>query len=178
MWKCLTTKFGYPLSPSSKEFGISLNMNTHDPNDWHNPYMAPETGLASERDSLFQTKYFWLRFGIGLQALVLMTGIGASFVKIESILFSGPALAVAGIVLVVLAWRKRNIWAMVLGISGPVFSIFLLVLINVLEWSPDDAKVPVPKIGLAYLAAVLILILPALLETRSRQDPGRDSPPV
>ncbi|HQX53644.1 MAG TPA: hypothetical protein PLR25_27265 [Planctomycetaceae bacterium] len=154
-------------------------MNTPNPNDdWDNPYKAPESLLQPEQDYFTTQKYFWLRILICLQVFVLIAGIGASFVKIESILVSGPALAAAGIAVAVLARRKRNVWAIILGISAPVFSVFLLLLIYLLDWTPDHAKEPVPKIGLAYLSAVLILVLPALLDMRSNRDSGHESPPI
>lgn len=122
-----------------------------------------------ERDFFPQRSYFWPKLWICAQMLVVVVGLGLSYVEIHSIVGTGPVLAVVGIVVTVLAYRMRSRWGMTLGVSGPVFSLFIFLLINILEWGPDAAEIPVPILGTAYLATTAIVAVIVMLEIRSRK---------
>jgi hypothetical protein len=154
-------------------------MNARSPIDWENPYQAPQVLLEPEpeRDFFPQKSYFWPKLWIWAQMLVVAVGLGLSFVEIETIVGTGPVLAAVGFVVTRRGYRMGSWWTMSLGISGPVFSLFIFLLINVMEWGPGAAERPVAILGTAYLATTAILALMVRLEIRKREPQSHDLPP-
>jgi hypothetical protein len=139
--------------------------------DQHNPYQPPQLLLAPERDDVPSGNYRWVKIFVMLQMLVIFVGLGVSFSNIYSILVTGPVLSFLGLVTAILCWRRGSSWGLVLGGSGPLFSIFVFLLINVQEWGPGDAERPVPMYGLGYLGIAGLIAAITLIEIRSRENP-------
>lgn len=138
-------------------------------NDWENPYQTPEVLLEPEREYLATRVCFWPKIWIIVQLLVVVVGIGLSVATIFSIIGTGVVLSLAGIVTAICAYRLRLRWGIVLGASAPLFSVFIFALINIMEWSPRDAELPVPMMASVYLVGALILSFGSLIEIRSRE---------
>ncbi len=83
-----------------------------------------------------------------------------SWVNVESIIFTGPACSVFGIVISILSknWGTRN--TLFIGIFPLVVSLGCALIINILMWSPSDAQQPISTI---ITIATFILSGPAFL---------------
>ncbi len=138
-------------------------------NDWENPYQTPEVLPEPEREYLATRVCFWPKIWISVQLLVVVVGIGLSVATIFSIIGSGLVLSLAGIVMAICAYRLRLRWGIVLGASAPLFSVFIFALINIMEWSPRDAELPVPMMASVYLVGALILSFGSMIEIWSRE---------
>ena len=128
-----------------------------------NPY-APPAAESSDPEldklrfvapgSLANTKWDQLLL-VALLAIALF-GAPAAFAGIETIIYSGLALFLASIALLIRElWCRRDgrrAWTLglVLAISGLGFVLGLIGLINVNNWGPNDAK----KVGVPYVVAV------------------------
>jgi hypothetical protein len=141
--------------------------------DFDNPYQPPQILLEPERDDALAGYYRWLKFFIVLQMLVVLVGLGVSFSNIYSILVSGPTLSIVGLLTAILCWRRGPWWGLMLGGSGPLFSILIFALINVLDWGPQDAESPVPKFGLGYLCIAGSIAFITWIEIRNREKATR-----
>ncbi len=73
---------------------------------------------------------------------VLVAGIAAVF-EIESILASGPVLALTGSLLAGLSYRARHRIGFGFGLTAPVVALAWFLIINGLSWGPDRAHLPV-----------------------------------
>lgn len=77
--------------------------------------------------------------------------VAAAVLKIESILGSGPILGTLGLVLAIAGWWIHRSAAIVLfGLSTCALGIDIFLLIFFLQWSPLDAKRPVPLMLIGY----------------------------
>jgi hypothetical protein len=101
----------------------------------------------------------------GLLILHLL-GIGGSViaaaVQIESIVGTGPAFSVLGLIVAECGRRSRLRSMYWIGLSTLALSLFVFALINIAEWSPAEASVPVPVLLLAYESVVIPLGLRTL----------------
>jgi len=73
---------------------------------------------------------------------VLVAGIAAVF-GIRSILVSGPILALTGILIAVLSYRKRCRIGFYFGLTAPTVALAWFLIICCLSWGPDYAHLPV-----------------------------------
>ncbi len=94
-----------------------------------------------------------------VQVLATVAAVAACAAKIESILFTGPALAVIGLMLAI-ATRPLRSWRVLLySLSGPFVAAFCATLIAVFRWGPGDAQEPI----LAILFIYAFLSIPTAL---------------
>jgi hypothetical protein len=90
--------------------------------------------------------------------LVIVLGIAAAcFISTETIVATGVALVLVGLVLSVVAWRCNDPDLMACGISGPAFSVFILLLILFNDWHPREARMPVLMLSGSYLICFLLV---------------------
>ncbi|MEN6449155.1 MAG: HEAT repeat domain-containing protein [Thermoguttaceae bacterium] len=102
--------------------------------------------------------------------IVLYTvGIAAAAViavgEIESILCSGPALAITGVLIALISFRAERPIGFYYGLSAPTMTVVCFCVIFGLNWGPDTAHLPIA----ASLAVFSLACLPsgvfAVLET-------------
>jgi hypothetical protein len=87
------------------------------------------------------------------QVLATVVAVAACAIEIESILVTGPALAVVGLMLAIAARPLRS-WSMLLySLSGPLVSAFCATLIAALRWGPGEAEGPI--LGIFFIYAFL-----------------------
>lgn len=146
-------------------------------NSDENPYSPPESEFSAVNSPMQTGRQVVIGVLISLQALTLVAGLPIAMFQIESILFSGPILAIAGILLAATAYRSGLYRSAALGASGLGFSLFILALINLNQWSPVAAEKPVPVLAAIYLIASLPLFLVAIREVirRTQMSPGNSS---
>jgi len=111
------------------------------------------------------------------QILGLSIAVIVAAVDIESIIVSGPILSITGLV-AALSWRFcRSVFLGALGLSAPAMSLFLLLLISGLNWSPSDAQVPVTAILIGYEVLIAPFALVGLYMALTRSAGGEDHAP-
>jgi ribosomal protein L40E len=97
------------------------------------------------------------------------------FVKVESVLFTGPILFFLGIILI-LGSRPVRFWrGGILGVLHCGIFVLLVMLVNLFHWSPDNAKVPFIIMGGMYLLGTLPLGVFAYRNVPASYDPSRCS---
>jgi hypothetical protein len=123
-----------------------------------NPYAPPTTApVLRELESLHR-RSDWLNGLLLLHGLVILVAIAAQAFDIESILVSGPILALVGFVIALFAFRQRDIAATQLGVSAIAFALLIvilinyyhMILINYFEWGPRSAEGPVRILSCIY----------------------------
>ena len=137
--------------------------------DFDNPYRAPEVPFEVVRDSAPRGAYFWVRLWISLQMLVAVVGTFAAFIDVHTIVATGPILSMIGISGTIACVRKRYGFGAVTGVSAPIISLAIFLIIQLFSWGPTEAQEPVPLIGAVYLAILCVMGLIALRETISLQ---------
>lgn len=105
-----------------------------------------------------RSKVWAIRFLI-LQLLLALATWAASVYEIESIVFTGPALAIVGLVFGVAAW-PLGLWVPVLfGLSAPIASAISALTIALFRLNPAQAKEPIPvMLGIYLLLCVPVWI--------------------
>ena len=94
-----------------------------------------------------------------VQVLATVAALAACAAEIESILFTGPALAVIGLMLAIVTRPLRSWRVLLYSLSGPFVSAFCAALIAVFDWGPGDAEEPI----LAILFIYAFLSIPTAL---------------
>ncbi len=94
--------------------------------------------------------------------LAYIVSLGA----VESVMGSGPLLFGLGLWLLSRGRRAQSAAAGVLGAGLCVLTVSLVAVVNVLDWSPVDAREPFALIGAAAGIAVVVLAVFALREPR------------
>jgi hypothetical protein len=130
-------------------------------------------GLVQQHPSLA------VRQAIAALLLVHLLGIGGSViaatVQIESIVGTGPAFSVLGLIVAECGRRCRLRGMFWVGSSTLVLSLIVFGLIYLANWSPDEASIPVSVMLLAYEAVTVPaglmmlwrLFVPAPSDTRA-----------
>jgi hypothetical protein len=152
---------------------FAAEQNDRDPQRFEdNPFAAP--GVQDVLRPAHQVIGRWLTVTLVLQYLILVGGVIASYVEVESIMFSGPAYSIAGILVAVTALYYGNRSALWIAVSAPSFALFIFLLIFLSHWTPADASGPVPILCTVYLLAVLVATF--LMFNRMRRDlPSADA---
>jgi hypothetical protein len=98
----------------------------------------------------------WMTY-LSVAAMVLATL--AAILNVESVIVSGPVLALLGVIMVVCGFsrRQRALWWPGLAHWG-ICGLFV-GLVNMLHWSPSDARVPFPIMGAIYTVAMTLALL-------------------
>lgn len=130
-----------------------------------------EHGFWLDKDGVRQP-LTWLRhanmpfaFLCGLQVLGVSGAVVAAVVDIESIVVTGPVFSVLGVLVALGSLASRSAFNAVLGLSADAMSLFCLVLIASLSWSPDEAQKPVSTILICYETLLLPVALLAMYRT-------------
>ena len=93
------------------------------------------------------------------------------FAHVESVLGTGPLIALIGSAMVGMAVHRRD-WARLgLGAGHIGICVLLIALVNLLNWSPGEADVPFKWIGGFYLVATVVASVVLLLRTLNQTDP-------
>ena len=118
---------------------------------YENPYSPPHA--EGDQPILeMSPRSVWVRVFLGLQLLAVALGFAAAvFIATETIVASGLALGLVGLVLLVVAWRYNEMVFFACGFSGPAFSVFVFLLIFFNDWSPNQARRPVLGLVSIYL---------------------------
>ena len=83
-------------------------------------------------------------------AIVCVAAWGVIWIQVESVLFTGPLLLAIGAALAVFAGLARDVPAVILGAAHCAVCVLFFGLVNMLHWSPDDARVPFLVMGAVY----------------------------
>ena len=130
------------------------NQNTSDPDLYHNPFAAPAVeDIAVNHEGKMGTG---LKIAFALQLLVLVGGIFAAYADVESILFSGPAYSIAGLISAAVALFQKRRTVVLMGLSAPTLAVGIFLLIYLNRWSPQQAQTPVPIICTGYFIGIVI----------------------
>jgi hypothetical protein len=96
------------------------------------------------------------------QVLALITALIAALIGVESIVGTGPALSVIGLLLAAVTQRLGS-WALIaFGLSGPLFCALCAALIAYFRWGPHEAERPIAILLGAYALAALPMAALAL----------------
>jgi len=120
-----------------------------------NPYSPP---LAESNQPIreLRTRSAWVSGFYSLQLVVLVTGFAAAiFIDTETIIASGSALALVGLVLLGVAWRYKDLPFLACGFSGPIFGVFIFLLIFHNGWGPNEARGPVLGLASVYMLGLV-----------------------
>jgi hypothetical protein len=117
----------------------------------------------------------WFHAGCGAMALPIM------LIQIEWIIPMGVFFSSLAIFLAVAAHRNKQPRAAWIGLSSLGYCIVILLLINILEWSPDDARIPVPILSGSFVVSICFFTWFTLKSDRARAlendaDLGNPSP--
>jgi peptidoglycan/LPS O-acetylase OafA/YrhL len=142
------------------------------PENW-NPYAPPpsrdETRLAPEPVRKSRS----LGIMVTVHALTMAVALMCQLVEVETIMFLGPVFCITGTILGVMSIRAGRTLLSVAGWSAIAYAILVIALINVFEWSPDEATSPLAGLSITYALGVLLLILWSQL---SRADDATEVP--
>jgi hypothetical protein len=97
-----------------------------------------------------------------IQILGIVGAVIAAAIDIESIVGSGVIFSLLGLFVAAGSGTSRSRSMLVFGLSAVAISLFLLVLINVMEWGQAEAAFPVTLILLGYELALAPVGLVAL----------------
>jgi hypothetical protein len=144
----------------------------------HNPYAAPAV-TASTVDALDTTvsdrRYRWA------QALAIVCVAGSpvasalAVMDIESILGSGPILALLCLTSAILAWPPMLRPLLLISVAGIAIVIGCFVVINLCEWGPTEARKPIGQatVILAILMQAGWIPIRRVAKARSQSEKGQ-----
>ncbi len=107
-----------------------------------------------------------LRAIASLLLLCTVTATCICWYEVQSIVGSGPALILIGIIMVIIAKRHKNNLGVWIGLSPLFISILCSVIIMAFNLNPPDAQMPISVIITIY-ALALIYVVFAKLKTSS-----------
>ena len=87
---------------------------------------------------------------LAAQCVTVLIALAAATVEIESIVWSGPALAAIGVALAYTARPLHSFAVTAFGLSGPMLAAFGAGLIAAFGWGPNSAKVPITSLIAIY----------------------------
>ena len=97
------------------------------------------------------------------------------FVKVESVLLTGPALLTLGVLLVIGGALTGNARSLRFGVGHVSICVLFFLLVNLLEWAPSDSEQPFALLGGLYAcAAVGWAIVPQLRASGRGRRRGRE----
>lgn len=99
-----------------------------------------------------------------LQATALLISVIAVLSNFESIVVTGPTLAVTGLLLGAVTSRLGSPLVMVHALSGPLVSSVGALLIAVNHWGPREAKGPLTSMLVIYSVLAIPIAIGALLQ--------------
>ena len=93
----------------------------------------------------------------------------AAMVEIESIVGSGPIMSLVGIWIAFLSYRRDRPIGLFYGLAVPTVSVFCFIVINLMEWGPSDAHVPVSAFLVLFAWACIPACSLAIWEVRRQR---------
>jgi hypothetical protein len=78
-----------------------------------------------------------------------------AFYDVESVIVTGPVIALLGLTTVILGFAGRYMALACLGLANILVCILFFLLVVILEWGPRDAQHPFAVMGAIYTAATL-----------------------
>src|SRR5262245_2601133 len=102
-----------------------------------------------------------------LQAMGTGAALIATWINIESIFISGPALSLIGFLLASVSRRQSFKSGVAIGLSPLILSLFCLGLILGFQWGPQEAHTPILVIVLLYSVAFAVMVWFLLREIQS-----------
>ncbi len=140
------------------------------PDDLWNPYQAPISLPAPEQhDASPSAGHVLLKRCVFLQMLVVVVGLALAHWDIHSIIGSGLVLFLVGLITAILSHRRRLPWGVMFGVSGPLLSLLIFGLINLLHWRPGDTQQPVRGMAAVYLVCCGFAAPFLVLQIRARE---------
>lgn len=115
-----------------------------------NPYAATTLELSPEIKGKSPTFPRWLKVFTTLVYTFFVIATSIALFEIESIIFTGPALLVIGIVFFFISHRWKPLRYIAYG--GVGFSIFCVIVINAFSLAPRDAQVPISLLCVVFTA--------------------------
>ena len=104
----------------------------------------------------------WSRYAVGLALLNCSVGwILVCFVKVESVLVTGPILFVLGALALLGGFLTGRPLFIVIGAAHCFICVLFTALVNALRWSPAQAHDPFTLMGLLFTAAIAVPTLMA-----------------
>ncbi|WP_146531666.1 hypothetical protein [Novipirellula artificiosorum] len=85
-----------------------------------------------------------------VQAAVIVCSLAVEAIEHESIVGSGPILASVGLLIAIVAYRQRDVVAVVFGSSAVGFALLIVFLINFYRWAPAEGDRPITIMAFAY----------------------------
>lgn len=142
---------------------MTLAAESHDPN----PYAAPATVSETPPIDGAPVRAPWLRRFVVLQAIVIVTSLAVEAYEHESIVGSGPIFSLVGLIIAIIAFRKRDPAAMIFGGSAIAFASLIVFLINYNSWGPPQGNRPITILSFTYAAFALPISAWLVLSPRS-----------
>lgn len=102
----------------------------------------------------------WIDIGLSVIATI------ACVFEVETIVATGPCLLILGFLLIAFGRRGRQNYAVVAGAELIGIVVMVFALINLLDWSPRKAQVPVSWIACLQVAVASALAARALYRSR------------
>lgn len=113
-------------------------------------------------ERVLSTRGKWALVLWGLQVLVTLIAAAAAAADVESIMGTGPALAVVGVALALVARPLRSWWVLTLSLSAPAICVLCAALIVTFGWGPIAAQTPISAILIGYALLAVPLAVVAL----------------
>jgi len=85
------------------------------------------------------------------------------FIDVETVLGTGPAIAIMGLIVIGFATRYKHKSGMIDGISLVTIVVLTTAITWLLDWSPGEAKAPFLIIGGTYLLAQMGILITVFL---------------
>jgi len=104
---------------------------------------------------------------IVLQLIGIVSSMAAAIVEIETIVGTGPAFSLAGVLISALCYRSNTEVGFYFGLAVPTIAVLCFAAIFGFQWSPADAQVPIGCAICGFGVLAIPLGLFALLEGRS-----------
>jgi hypothetical protein len=98
------------------------------------------------------------KLAIVLCAAQLLTAVGAlcrAIIDIESIVGTGPALALIGLFLAVVVRRNESWFLLLFALSAPLVTALGALMIAVFHWGPPEAEAPITALLYVYALAMI-----------------------
>ena len=127
---------------------VSLLSHSFDSNPYAPPLEEAEASAVPPQPDIIPIRTWnlkWDRILLAVNIAICVIGVPFAMIEIESIIGSGAAIAVGGLLLILrelyMRRRGRPVWLMnvCLGIFGPFVAISLTGVIGGFGWSPQEA---------------------------------------
>lgn len=144
-----------------KDIGVTDDQDT-------NPYAPPASGpCLPPRVNEQQTS--WLTVWCVVHVVIMAVALALETYQTETILGSGPVFAVVGVIIAMMTRRRREL-EFYAGLSAPVFAAFIVVLINLNNWSPRNGGPPIFMLSSLYASVIIPGFFVAIVRQLRKHD--------